>query len=97
MVSAEVAYLAFHTALLVASRRITELCLKAPVRADGDQTLRLLSLMAAQNLLHRALQVVVAQAAEYATEIVKCQLVRFQKGLLRGVIVGHVKRSPTGH
>jgi hypothetical protein len=97
MVSAKVAYLAFHAALLIASRRIAELCLKAPVRAEGDQAFRLLSLMAAQNLLHRALQVVVAQATEHATKVVKRQFVRFQKGLLCGVIVGHVKRSPTGH
>src|ERR1019366_2837561 len=97
MIPAEVPHLAFYSALFVASRRIAKLCLESPVRAEGDQALRLLPLMAAQNLLHRALQVVVAQAAEHATEIVKCQLVRFQKGLLRGVIVGHVKRSPTGH
>src|SRR5258707_12217000 len=94
MVPAEVTYLAFHATLLVAPRRIAELRLESPVRAEGDQALRLLPLMAAQNLLHRALQVVVAQAPEHAAEI---QLMRFQKGLLRGVIEGHVKRSATCH
>ena len=82
MVSAEVAYLAFHTALLVASRRITELCLKAPVRAEGDQAFRLLAMMAAQNLLHRTLQVVVSQDSKYSTEIEKRSFMRFQKRLL---------------
>ena len=62
MVAAEVTHFAFHSALLVASRRVAELRLKAPVRAESDQALRLFPLMTAQNLLHRALQVVVAQA-----------------------------------
>ena len=97
MVPAEVTHFAFHAALLVAPRRIAELRLKAPVRAEGDQALRLLPLMAAQNLLHRALQVVVAQAPEHPTEIAKRQFVCFQKSLLRGVIVGHMKRSAAGH
>jgi len=47
MVSAEVTYFALHAALLVASRRIAELRLKASVRAEGDQAFRPLSLMAA--------------------------------------------------
>ncbi len=97
MVPAEVTDFALHSTLLVASRRIAKLRLKAPVRAEGDQSFRLLPLMPAQNLLHRALQVVVAQAPEHAAEIAERQLVRFQKSLLRGVIVGHVKRSPTRH
>src|SRR5271154_2006478 len=97
MVPAEVTHSALHSALLIAPRRITELRLKAPVRAERDQSLRFLTLMPAQNLLHRALQVVVAQAPEHPAEIAERQLVRFQKGLLRGVIVGHVKRSATRH
>jgi hypothetical protein len=94
MIPAEIAHFALDSAFLVAPRRIAKLRLKAPVRAESDQAFRLLPLMAAQNLLHRALQVVVAQAPEHPAEIAERQLVRFQKSLLRGVIVGHVKRSP---
>src|ERR1019366_7198729 len=97
MVAPEVAHFAFHAALLIAPRRIAELRLKTPVRTETDQPLRLFPLMAAQNLLHRTLQVVVAQPLEDATEVAKRQLVRFQKSLLRGVIVGHMKRSAAGH
>src|SRR5712692_2452133 len=97
MVAPEVAHFAFHAALLIASCRVAELRLETPVRTETDQPLRLFPLMAAQNLLHRALQVVVAQQLEHATKVAKRQLVRFQKGLLRGVIVGHMKRSPAGH
>ena len=89
MVAPKVADFAFHAALLVASRRIAELRLKTPVRAEGDQPLGLLPLVPAQNLLHRALQVVVAQPPKHAAEIAKRQLVRFQKRLLRGVIIRH--------
>src|ERR1035441_5861574 len=92
MIAAEIPHFALDSSLFIAPRWIAELRLKAPVRAEGDQALCLFPLMAAQDLLHRTLQVVVAQAAEHATEIVKCQFVRFQKSLLRGVIVGHVKR-----
>src|SRR6266545_4046866 len=97
MIPAEVTYFPLHSAFLVAPRWIAELRLESPVRAEGDQACRLLPLMAAQNLLHRTLQVVVAQAPEHPTEIAKRQFVCFQKSLLRGVIVSHVKRSPTRH
>ena len=97
MVPAEVTDFALDSALFVAPRRIAELRLESPVRAKSNQALRLLSLMPAQNLLHRTLQVVVAQAPKHATEIVKCPLMCFQKCLLRGVIVSHMKRSATRH
>src|SRR5207245_3412243 len=59
MVPPEVARFAFHAALLVATRRVTELRLETPVRTERDQPVGLLALMPAQNLLHRAFQVVV--------------------------------------
>src|SRR6266571_1006806 len=62
MIAPEVAHFAFHSALLIPSRRIAELRLKAPVRAEGNEPLSLLPLIPAQNLLHRTLQVVVAHA-----------------------------------
>src|SRR5437879_8059730 len=45
MVAAEVAHFAFHTALLVAPRRIAKLRLETPVRAEGDQPFSLFPLM----------------------------------------------------
>jgi hypothetical protein len=47
------------------------------VGSESDQALCFFALMPAQNLLHRALQVVVAQAAKDAAEVAKRQLVRF--------------------
>ena len=90
-------HLAFHPALLVPSCRIAKFRLETPVRAEGDEPLGLLRLMAAQNLLHRALQVVIAQQSEDTTKMVKRPLVRFQESLLRGVIIGRVERSATRH
>src|SRR5438128_9009556 len=82
MIAPEVAHFAFHSALLVSSRRIAELRLKAPVRAEGNEPLSLLPLIPAQNLLHRTLQVVVAQPPKHPAEELKRELVCFQKRLL---------------
>src|SRR5438093_1359015 len=79
------------------SRRIAELRLKAPVRAEGNEPLSLLPLIPAQNLLHRTLQVVVAQPPKHPAEELKRELVCFQKRLLGGVIVGAMKRSASRH
>src|SRR5438309_5792443 len=97
MIAPEVAHFAFHSALLIPSRRIAELRLKAPVRAEGNEPLSLLPLIPAQNLLHRTLQVVVAQPPEHPAEELKRELVCFQKRLLGGVIVGAMKRSASRH
>ena len=91
VVAPEVADLAFHAAFLVAARRVAELRLESPVRTKGDQPVGLFPLMSTQNLLHRALQVVVAQQPEHSAEIMKSPLVRFQKRLLRGVKIRGVK------
>src|SRR5205814_9717355 len=81
----------------VSSRRIAELRLKAPVRAEGNEPLSLLPLIPAQNLLHRTLQVVVAQPPKHPAEELKRELVCFQKRLLGGVIVGAMRRSASRH
>jgi hypothetical protein len=63
MVPAEVTH--FAPALFAASFRRAELPLRSLVRTKCDQACRCLPPMPAQNLLHRALQIVVAQAPEY--------------------------------
>jgi hypothetical protein len=97
VVAPEVAAFALHTALLVASRRITELAQKPPVRTEGDEPTGLFPARSAQHLLHRTLQVVVAQDAEDAPKISERMLVRFQKSLLRGMRVSPVESSAAGH
>jgi len=53
--------------------------------------------MAAQDLLHGTLQVVIPQDLEHPRKEGKCQLMRFQKRLLGGVRIGPVKRPAAGH
>src|SRR5664279_4578348 len=84
VVAPKITHFAFDPTLLVAPRRVAEVGLKAPVRTKTDQSLRLFPLVTAQDLLHRALQVVVAQQPEDTAEVAKSQLVGFQKGLLCG-------------
>src|SRR5664280_1697487 len=83
VVAAEVAHFTFHPALLVAFAGRAELSLILPVRTEGDEASRQLALVAAQDLLHRARQIIVAKPAENAAEVMERQLVRFQKRLLR--------------
>src|SRR5208282_713931 len=97
VVAPEVAYFAFHPTLFVASARIAEIAFEAPVGTKRNQPTGLFPLIAAQDLLHCALQVVVAQSAEDTAKIAKRQLMRLQEGLLRGVIVGHMKGPAAGH
>src|SRR5438034_3237925 len=58
---------------------------------------RVESLEELNNLLHRTLQVVVAQPPKHPAEELKRELVCFQKRLLGGVIVGAMKRSASRH
>src|SRR5215203_1158523 len=51
IVAAELAHFSFHATLLVSLARITKLRREAPVRAESNEPRRLLSLMAAQDLL----------------------------------------------
>ena len=75
----------------------TELGGKAPVRAESDEPGGLFALMAAQDLLHRAGQVVEAQAVKDPAKPPECQLVGFQKRLLRGMRIDAVKGRAAGH
>jgi hypothetical protein len=61
-----------------------------PVRTERDKAAGLLAPVATQDLLHRALQVIVANDPEDAIEVAKRQLVSLQKRLLRGMRVGPV-------
>ena len=91
VVPPEVSALLFHAALLIAAPGRAELALESAVRAEGDESLCLLPLMAAQNLLHRALQIVETQHPEYPAEIPEGQLVSLQKRLLAGVCYSRFK------
>src|ERR1035441_4577251 len=93
VVPAKVSAFSFHPALLVAFSRGAELRLETPMRSEGDESRRLLPLVAPQNLLHRTLQVVVSQDSKYSTEIEKRSFMRFQKRLLAGVREGTMKSS----
>src|SRR5207249_5216004 len=97
MVAPKVTVLHFDAAFLVPFARRAEFRLKAPVRAKGNEALRLLPLLPTQHLLHRTAQIVVTQHSEGAAEVGKRCLVRFQKGLLAGVRVGAMKPRTTGH
>jgi hypothetical protein len=67
------------------------------MRAERHEPHRLLSPVPAQDLAHRARQVVVAQQAEHPAEIAEGFLMRLQEGLLRRVQVGPVERRATRH
>jgi hypothetical protein len=97
VVATEVSAFAFDAALFVAPSRVAELALITPVRPKGDEAAGLLSLISAQDLLHRTRQVVITQEAEDAIEIAKRQFVCFQKRLLRGMRVSPVIRCSAGH
>src|SRR5208283_1103936 len=97
VVPPEIAHFAFHAALLVAARRVAKLRLESPMRTESDQPVGLLALVSAQDLFHRALQVVVAQPPEHSAEIVEGLLMRFQKSLLRGMEIRGVKRPAARH
>src|ERR1035438_9960826 len=97
VVAAEVAHFAFHPALLVAFAGRAEIGLILPVRTEGYEAGRQLPLIAAQYLLYRARQVVVAKPTENAAEVMERQLVGFQKRLLRGPQVGAMIGRSAGH
>jgi hypothetical protein len=85
MIPAKVPAFSFHPALLVALPRRTELGLKAPMRSEGDESHRFLSLVPSQNAFHRTAQVVIPKLFKHATKIGERSLVRFQKCLLAGM------------
>ena len=97
MVPAKVTAFSFHTSLLVALCRCTELRLEPPVRSEGDESRGLLSLVSSQNLFHRTLEVVVTKSFENSRKISERPFVRFQKRLLAGVREGAMESSSAGH
>lgn len=79
MIPAKVPAFSFHATLLVAFARRTELGLKPPMRSEGDESHRVLSLVPAQNPFHCTREVVIAKLFKYAAKISEPPLVRFQK------------------
>src|SRR5713226_2770040 len=88
---------AFYATLFMALARRTEACLEIPVGTERHEARRFLAAKAAQDLLHRRAEVVVAQTAKRTPQVVKSQLVGFQERLLRRSQVGSLKCRPTGH
>src|ERR1700677_3103113 len=97
MITPEVTGLTFNPAFLVRFRRRAEVAREAPVRAEGDEARGLLAPMPAQNLLHRALQVVVSEQPENSTKIVERMLVGLEKGLLRRALIGPMEGGAADH
>src|ERR1039457_5521955 len=88
---------ALDAPLLVSLTGRTELRREPPVRAKANEPGGFFPLMAAQDLLHGTLKVVIAQDTEHPRKEGKCQLMRFQKRLLGGVRIGPVKSPAAGH
>src|SRR5215468_1535459 len=97
MVPTKISAFSFYTPFLVPLGWGTELRLEPPMRSEGNESRGFFSLVPAQNLLHCALQVVVAQDREHSTEIEKRSFMRFQKCLLAGVREGAMESSSAGH
>jgi hypothetical protein len=84
---AKITTLTFDSAFFMGFRRCAKVALEAPVRAEGDEACRLLALMAAQDLLHRTLQVVVSEKPKNSTKIVEGLLMGLEKRLLRRTLI----------
>ena len=96
MVAPEVASLSFDAALLVSFARRAELCPVLPVRTERDEPRRQFALLAAQNFLNRARQVIVAKHPE-DTFVSERQFVRLEKCLLRRTCIRSMKSRAAGH
>src|SRR5262245_49891919 len=94
MIAAKISSLAFHAALLMPLARRAEGGLELPVRAEGDEPIRLFAPPPAQNSFDRARQVVVPQLMKDATKIAEDILMRGEKGPLRRRQVAPIKRRP---
>ena len=97
MVAPEVANFPFYPAFFVALSGRAKLALESPVRPKRDELRRLLPAVAAKNLLHCTLQIVVTQDFEDTAKESKCLFVGFQKRLLGCARIGAVKCRPTHH
>src|ERR1700730_16085794 len=82
MIAPEVAGLAFDAALFVSFVGRAKLARKPPVRAKRDEARGFLAPIAAQDLLHRAFQVVVPEEPKNSTEKIEGVLVGLREGLL---------------
>lgn len=69
MVAPEVSAFTFDAALFVAAGRVAELALKAPVRPKSNEAAGLFALVAAEDPLYDALQVVITEKLEDAIKI----------------------------
>ena len=67
------------------------------MRSERDEPCRQLSLLAAQDLLHRARQVIVAKPAKDPFKVSECQFVRLQKRLLRRTRISPMEGRAAGH
>ncbi len=96
-VAPEPPHFSFHAALFVTGRRVAVIALEAPVRTERDHTQRFLTLMAAQNFLYRAGEIVVPQQVKNAAEVSEAMFVAFQECLLRGIGIGAMERAAAEH
>src|SRR5215469_1295754 len=97
MIAPEVTGLALDPAFLVRLRRCAEVALETPVRAGGDKARGFLAAMAAQNLPHRALEVVVSEQSKNSTKIMERVLVSLEKRLLGGTLIGPMEGYAARH
>jgi len=97
MVAPEITAFPFNAAFLVTLARRAELGGEPPMRAERQEPHCLLPSIAAQDLAHRARQIVVAQQMEDAAEVGEGVLVRLEERLPRGVQVSTMERRPAGH
>ena len=97
VIAPEVTGFALNPAFFVRFPRIAKVAREAPVRAEGDEARGLLAPMAAQNLLHRTLQVVVSEQPEDSAKIMKRLLVGLEKRLLRRALIRPMKGRAAHH
>src|SRR5262245_19478079 len=97
MIATQESRLAFNAALRVPFARRAKRSVELPMRAEGDETIGLFAPATAKNFLDCARQVVVSQLMKDAAKITECILMRGEKGLLRGVQVGLMKRRAAPH
>src|SRR6187431_1221628 len=97
MITAEISTFTLYTAFLMRFARRTEIRFIAPMRPEGNEPHRLLTLRAPQNPFHRRLQVVVAHAPKHTAKPGKRQLVRLQERLLGCMQIGAMKPGAATH
>ncbi len=91
MVAPKVPGFALDATLLVRLRWCAEITFEPPVRPEGDEPRGLFTLMAPQDLLYRALEVVVPEQPKDSAQVMKRSLVSFEKRLLGSAMIGSMK------